>query len=118
MSDVWLLIVLTLDATLRVAAPLILAAMAGLFSERSGIVDIGLEGKMLAGAFAAVILGEAEIAEGSLVVRDLLEGTQNKVPRDQLLRALAETTGGLDAMEDVIAEMMAAQMLDDTEEMP
>jgi len=42
-----------LDATLRVSAPLILAAMAGLFSERSGIVDISLEGKMLAAAFIA-----------------------------------------------------------------
>ncbi len=42
-----------LDATLRVSSPLILAAMAGLFSERSGIVDISLEGKMLAAAFAA-----------------------------------------------------------------
>lgn len=53
MSD-WLSSTLpTLDATLRVSTPLILCAMAGLFSERSGIVDISLEGKMLAAAFAA-----------------------------------------------------------------
>jgi general nucleoside transport system permease protein len=41
------------DATVRVSVPLLLACLAGLYSERSGIFDIGLEGKMLAGAFAA-----------------------------------------------------------------
>ncbi len=42
-----------LSSTMRMSVPLILACLAGLWSERSGIVDIGLEGKMLAGAFAA-----------------------------------------------------------------
>jgi simple sugar transport system permease protein len=52
-----------LDATLRVSVPLLLACLAGLYSERAGIFDIGLEGKMLAGAFAgaatAAVTGSA-----------------------------------------------------------
>lgn len=42
-----------LDSALRSAAPLLLACLAGLFSERAGIFDIGLEGKMLASAFTS-----------------------------------------------------------------
>ena len=50
--DYFQIALVTLEATIRLSVPLILAALAGLFSERAGIFDIGLEGKMLAAAFA------------------------------------------------------------------
>jgi simple sugar transport system permease protein len=65
-----------LDSTLRLGTPLLLACLAGLFSERAGIFDIGLEGKMLAAAFAsaatAFLTGNVWVGLGAGIAASLL----------------------------------------------
>jgi len=52
-------------STLRVSVPLILCALAGVLCERAGVIDLGLEGKMLMTAFAAASVG---VVSGSVVL--------------------------------------------------
>ncbi|OJU01641.1 sugar ABC transporter permease [Metarhizobium album] len=51
--DFFDILVSILGSTIRLSVPLVFTALAGLFSERAGVFDIGLEGKMLAAAFSA-----------------------------------------------------------------
>lgn len=53
-----------LDATIRTSTPLLLAALAALFSDRAGIVDIGIEGKTL---FASLVSAAIAAQTGSAV---------------------------------------------------
>jgi simple sugar transport system permease protein len=57
-QNVWLRVLFdasTLNFTLRASIPLILGALCGILCERTGIVNIGIEGMMLAGAFGAFV---------------------------------------------------------------
>jgi len=64
-----------LAATLRLAAPILLAALGGVISERAGVVNIALEGSMLVGAFFGIVAAEQTDSIAVGVAAAVLAGT-------------------------------------------
>lgn len=95
-----------LDATIRLSTPLLLACLAGMYSERAGIFDIGLEGKMLAAAFAA---GAVAAVTGSAWM-GLMAGMAVSLATTLLQGAAAITLKGNQLIAGVAINMLAAGM--------
>lgn len=94
----FLQLILTLDSTIRLSVVLLFACLAGLFSERSGIVDIGLEGKMLISAFVSAAIayesGSAWVGMlagcGAALVFSMIHATASIIYRgDQIISGVA-----------------------------
>jgi ABC-type uncharacterized transport system permease subunit len=93
-----------LDSTVRLATPLLLACLAGLYSERAGIFDIGLEGKMLAAAFFSAAIA---YTSGSVWI-GLLAGIAASVALSALHGAASITFRGNQLISGVAINFLAA----------
>jgi general nucleoside transport system permease protein len=95
-----------LDMSIRYSIPLLLACLAGLFSERAGIFDIGLEGKMLASAFAA---GAAAFVSGSALI-GLLAGIFTSIVLSAIHGVASITFKGNQLISGVAINFLASGM--------
>lgn len=95
-----------LDSTVRLGTPLLLACLAGLFSERAGIFDIGLEGKMLAAAFFS---GAVAAVSGSVWL-GLLAGVGASLVLSALHGLASITFRGNQLISGVAVNFLAAGM--------
>ena len=94
-----------LDATVRTATPLALAALGESAAERAGVINIGLEGAIITGAFAALVaagaagagLGLAAAAGGGLLIAALFALFAVGLRADQIVTGTAITLLGLGA---------------------
>ncbi len=75
-----------LAATLQLATPLILGSLTGIWSERSGVVNIAIEGIMLTGAFAGYTVAEQTL--------DVARWSLGPIPGNLLLGVLAACVAG------------------------
>ena len=94
------------DSTLRLSTPLLLACLAGLFSERAGIFDIGLEGKML---FAAFFSAAVAAFSGSVWI-GLLAGIASSIALSAVHGVASITFRGNQLISGVAINFLAAGM--------
>lgn len=87
-----------LAASIRIATPLLLAALGGILSERAGTFAVGLEGQMLVGAFCGVIgthlmagvgLGLVASAAGGMLLALVVAGATVKFHTEHMVTGLA-----------------------------
>jgi simple sugar transport system permease protein len=99
--DIW---VELLSTTIRVSVPLMFVAIGGLFAERSGVINIGLEGMMLAGALGATI---AAFWSGSPLI-GLVGGSLAGTVFGVLLAILAVSLGTDQSVAGIAINILAA----------
>lgn len=102
----FLTIIQILDSTVRLATPLLLACLAGLYSERAGIFDIGLEGKMLMAAFFSAAIA----AVSGSVWMGLLAGIASSLLLSGLHGLASITFRGNQLISGVAINFLAAGM--------